>query len=140
MAVYTYDPSQVAVIVGGIIISGYADGTFVTLGRKADMWALKMGTDGRGTRAKSNDKSGMMALTLQQSAESNDDLSALAAADERANAGVVPLLVRDASGRTIASALSLWLPRYANIDLSKEVTDRTWNFETDNLDLFVGGN
>ncbi len=138
--VKTYDPKQVALIVGGSIITGFTDGTFITAERNEDMWNLKVGVDGIGTRAKSNNLSGKLTITLHQSSSSNDTLSGFAAADELSNTGAVPMLLRDASGRTLCSALTAWVKKYANAEFAKEVSNRVWVMETDQLVIFDGGN
>lgn len=138
--VLTYDPNSVSIIVGGKIVSGYADGSFVKLSRNEQAFNLKIGADGTGTRVKSNNKSGKLEITLQQSSASNDDLSAIAGADELSNTGVVPLLVRDASGRTLATALTAWVQKLPDTEFAHETTNRAWVLETDQLVLFVGGN
>src|SRR4051794_21013704 len=117
----TYTPDSVTIVFSGIILSGYDDGTFVTIERANDMWALKMGADGIGARAKSSDKSGTVVATLLATSPSNDRLSAMAIADELSGAGVGPLLVRDGSGRSIASALSAWIVKIPQLEFSKEV-------------------
>lgn len=138
--VFTYDPKQVAVIVGGKIMAGFADGSFVKLERNEQAFNLKIGVDGEGTRAKSNNKSGKITITLMQSSASNDDLSGFAAADELSNTGAVPCLVKDASGRTIASAVTAWVQKYADAEFAKEAMTRAWVLETDELIIFEGGN
>lgn len=138
--ILSYDPHALSIICGGYIIEGFADGTFLTVDRNEDSWMLKMGADGMGTRAKSNNRSGRAVMTLLQSSKSNDDLSALAELDELGNAGVVPLFVRDASGRTIITALSCWLIRPAPAEFGKEVSNRVWTLESDNIQIFNGGN
>ena len=138
--VKTYDPKQVAVIIGGNIITGFTDGTFVMVERNDPAFNLKVGVDGIGTRAKTNNQSGKITITLHQSSASNDTLSALASADELSNTGVVPAMVRDASGRTLCTALTAWVQKYANGEFAKEVTNRVWVIETDQLIIFDGGN
>lgn len=138
--VFTYDPKQVTVILGGKIGHGFADGTFITLKRNEDAWNLKVGTDGEGTRAKNNNKSGQLVMTLMQSSSYNDVLSAFAAADELSNTGAIPLLFKDASGRTLASALTAWVKKLPDSAFAKETESREWTIETDELNLFVGGN
>lgn len=140
MALTTYDPKNVSVIIGGKIMSGFADGTFVTVERNEQAFNLKVGVDGEGTRAKSNNKSGKITIVLMQSSPSNDDLSAIAAADELTGAGIVPSLVKDNSGTSLATALTSWVQKYSNNEYGKEVTTRTWIMETDELQTFVGGN
>lgn len=138
--VKTYDPKQVAVTVGGKILSGFADGTFIKVERNEQAFNQKVGVDGEGTRAKSNNKSGKVTITLMQSSSSNDDLSAFAAADELSNTGAVPLSVRDQSGRTVVAALTAWVQKIADAEFAKEVMTRVWVFESDELNIFVGGN
>lgn len=140
MAVKTYDPKQVSLIVGGNIITGFTDGTFIVAERNENMWNLKVGVDGIGTRAKTNNQSGKLTITLHQSSPSNDALSALAASDELSNTGAVPVLMKDNSGRTVVTALTAWIQKYANGEFAKEVANRVWVLETDQLVIFDGGN
>lgn len=140
MSVLTYDPYQVAAIVGGSIIQGYADGTFVTVARNADMWAMKVGTDGIGTRAKSSNKSGRITITLHQSSASNDLLSALAEDDELTNTGIFPFFLRDNSGRTLITALTAWIVKQADAEFALDVSNRVWIIESDDIEIFNGGN
>jgi len=140
MAVLTFDPKQFSMIFSGKIISGFADGTFITVERNEQMFNLKIGVDGEGTRVKSNNKSGKISIILMQSSQSNDDLSAIAAADELTNSGTGEALVKDPSGRTVCAAQTAWLQKYPNAEFSKEAMTRTWVLETDSLEMFIGGN
>ena len=140
MAVKTYDPAQVAINIGGAPITGYADGTFLTVERANPAFIKVTGADGSVSRAKSNDRSGMMTLTLLQTSESNDILSLLALADEFQNAGVVPVTVKDMEGRTTYFAGSGWVQKMADSEFSNEITNREWVIEMAEIDVFVGGN
>jgi hypothetical protein len=140
LAALQFDPKNVSVIIGGTIIGGFTDGTFITAERNEDMWTLKVGVDGIGTRVKTNNQSGKITLTLHQSSPSNDYLSSLATTDELTNAGAVPALVRDNGGTSLATALTAWVKKFANLEDGKEVANRVWVIETDQLILFVGGN
>ena len=140
MAVKTYDPAQVAVIVGGFPITGFADGSFVTVERNADAFALYMGTDGEGTRAKSNNKSGRITITLAQSSDSNAILAGIAAADELRNAGVVPVMIKDNSGESLHVAETAWIVKVPNAEYGREIGTREWIIETDLLVSAVAGN
>lgn len=139
MAVYSYDPSKSSLILGGKIIGGYTDGTFIKLSRDEDMFAMVVGVEGISTRAKSNNYSGSLEITLHQSSPSNDVLSSYTAIDELTGAGAFPMLYRDASGRTVASAITMWVKKYADSEFSKTVSERVWTLQTDNLQLFIGG-
>lgn len=140
MPVLTYDPKEVSVIVGGKIVSGFSDTTFIKASRNEQAFNLKVGVDGEGTRAKTNNQSGKVEITLMQSSQSNDDLSGFAAADELSNSGVVPVVVIDKSGRTVLQATTAWIQKYADVEFAKEVSTRTWILETDQFLIFEGGN
>jgi hypothetical protein len=136
----TYDPKNISLIVGGKIITGFGDATFITVERNEQAFNLKVGVDGEGARSKNNNKSGKVTFVLMQTSSSNDDMSALAAADELSNSGVVPLYMKDHNGTTLVGALSAWIQKLPNIEEAKEVSMRTWILETDELNMFVGGN
>jgi hypothetical protein len=134
----TYDPKDYSLIVGGHIVSGFADGTFLTAARNNDTFALTMGADGEGARAKSNDKSGTFVFTLLQSSASNPVLSGFHNADELNNGGQVPVLVKDNNGDTVIEAATAWVRKPADVELAKEITNREWTIETDSMNLIVG--
>lgn len=138
--VKNYDPKLVAVIFGGQAAHGFGDGTFVKAGRISGQWALKVGVDGEGTRAKSNDNSGFVEITLMRSSSYNDYLSGVAALDQASNKGALPLAVRDNSGTTIFGALTAWIKQIPDDEFTKEMNTITWRLETDELTSFIGGN
>lgn len=140
MSVKTFDPKQFSIIVGGKIISGFADGTFIKITRHEQAFMLKVGVDGEGARAKSGNRSGTFEVSIMNSSASNDDLSAFALADEISGSGVVPVLVRDGSGRTVAEATTAWVQKFPDSEFGKEIGERTWILETDEIVLFIGGN
>lgn len=136
----TYDPKKILVIVGGVPLSGFADGSFVRVARNNDMWTMSTGADGEGTRSKSNDRSGTIEVTLKQTSRSNQYLSNLALADELDNAGVVPGMVKDGMGATLHLAEQLWVKKRPDSEYAKEAGDRVWVLETDVLTMSEAGN
>jgi hypothetical protein len=143
--VKTFDPGIVAVWFGPTLITGFMDGTVIKASRVNKSFNMKVGVDGTATRSKSNDRSGTIEVTLQQSSMSNDILSAIMQADENfAAAGVspsiLPLLVVDNSGRTKLSALTAWISKPADVEFGHDVLGRTWIFETNDLEMAIGGN
>lgn len=136
----TYDPKQVQIIVGGVPITGFADGTFVRVGHRNVAWELSVGADGEGVRTKSNDESGFIEITLQQSSKSNQYLSDLYNADRLSNAGLVSGLVKDGSGSSLHAAEQMFIENDAEAEYSKTASPRVWMFLTDKLINFHGGN
>lgn len=138
--VLTYDPKQFSLICGGKIIHGFADGSSIEVERNEQAFNLKVGVDGEGTRAKSNNRSAKITVHLMQSSSSNDDLSAFAAADELSNTGIFPVIAKDGSGRSLFAAVTAWVMKYPKSDFAREAGERVWVLETNDMDFFVGGN
>lgn len=140
MAVATFDPASVVVTIGGVPMSGYADGTFLLIQRAVDAWSMVVGADGLTTRVKSNNRSGTMTLTLTQSSPSNDVLSGFANLDELSNAGIVPVLVKDLSGNSVYFSATGWIQRYPDSEFSNIMSNREWVIALADIDIFVGSN
>mgnify|MGYP000032262258 CR=1 FL=1 len=138
MAVKTYDPKSVVVTVGGYPISGFADGTFITVERSSDAFTKVVGADGEVSRAKSADRSGSVTFTLMQTSNSNAVLSAFAIADENTGAGVVPILIKE--GNSIVFAAEGWVRKLPNAEWGKEVGNREWVFDCAVIQMEHGGN
>lgn len=140
MSVKSYDPASVSIVFAGIPMEGFADGTFITVARDNPSFNLAIGSDGEGARAKSNDKSGTITVTLMQNSATNDLLSSLSIVDEQTGNGVGPFLMKDLSGRSICAAETAWLEKPSDISFAREIENREWTIKTDSLDLFAGGN
>ncbi len=135
-----YSPKDVSVIVGGHIVSGYADGAFVSVARNVDLFAVTIGADGEGTRTKSADRSGRFTITLKQTSESNAVLAALNQADELNNGGLVPVIVRDSQGNSLHTCEQAWIVKAPDAGYGKDLENREWVLETHSLTTFSGGN
>jgi hypothetical protein len=82
LTVKTYDPKQVVITFGVIPISGYADGTFVSVNRSGDAFTKKKGAAGDVERVNKNQGDFEVTVTLLQTAAVNAELSAALAADQ----------------------------------------------------------
>lgn len=144
MAVRTYAPDKVSVIVGAFPIGGFADGSFITVRRSVDAFRKEVGVEGVVTRVRNTDKSGEIQLTLSQTSLSNDALSSLAIADELANVGVVPIFIKDNSKGIVGSRSTYvsafgWVRKIPDSEFSKSAANREWMIDVAELILFVGG-
>jgi len=140
MAVITYDPKEYNIVYGGRTLSGYEDGTFITIARDNDMWTKKTGADGKGIRSKSNDRSGRVEIVLLQGSSDNEFLSEIASADELNNGGVRTFVMSSQSDTDKFAAETMWVKKVPDSPFAKEAGSRTWVLETDDLSVFVGKN
>lgn len=137
--VLTYDPKKFSLIIGGNIIGGFVEDDFVEVERDEDAYKKYAGVSGEIARVKNLNRSGSIKLRLMQSSDSNDALSLLAALDEFANLGVVPILARDHSGRSLFAAVLGWVKKYPKATWKKDVSGWEWIIDTTSLTIYVGG-
>lgn len=140
MALFTYDPKSILISVGGVPISGFADGTFLEITADNPQFSKVVGSDGYTTRVKSNNYGAVMTLTLSQTSPSNDVLSGILALDRVSNSGVVPILIKDMSGTTVVFSATGWIQQFPDMAFGNEVNNRAWAIDLADIDIFIGGN
>lgn len=141
-SVRTYNPSRIVIIVHGLPMTGYADGTFVNITMPSDGITTSVGADGEIARAINPDRRCTVTITLQQTSPSNDFLSTIFNMDILTCGGhVAPILIQDLCGETLFSASSCWVVKPADVEFSKEISNRAWQLQTGNPAFYtVGGN
>jgi hypothetical protein len=138
MSIETYNPKDISVVIGGFVLSGFADDK-VRVFREADAWDDEVGCDGDVVRFASNDKRGEIEITLLQTSSSNLTLSTLAKTDELSGAGTFPAIVQDSRGSDLHVAATAWVKKIPEAKYRKGVVSRVWRIRTDNLQTFLGG-
>lgn len=78
----TYDPLLYAMTIGSVVVTGWAEGTFVKAKRNADSFTQYVGTDGEVSDARQHNHTGEISFVLKTTSPCNDLLSELLAADE----------------------------------------------------------
>ena len=141
MSVKTYSAGDVQLFVDGNFITGLVASSFIEADMSEDSSALTMGVQGEGARRKTKNKSGKITFKLMQTSLSNDILYEIYRRDDLAVNGFhVPIMVRDVSGRSVMFAKSCWIVRMPKTTYDEKITDRTWAFETDRLQMEIRGN
>ena len=142
----TYSPESVVITIGNSkfshVVSGYADGTFISITRLVDHATLYNGADATNARVVRAVKNCDVTLTLHQASESNDVLSQLLALDEQSRDGsdCFSITIKDTSGRTVASSPVAFIGTSPDIDLGTEIAERAWVMRAINLTIHAGGN
>jgi hypothetical protein len=138
----SYDPSSVIVTFGELRIQGFSDGTSVKVERSEDRYSMKVGLDGEGGRARNNNRSATIEITLLQTSASNAALSNKARLDEDSPVPLAPepMMIKDLLGNTLHSAQNAWIQKTPSSEFAKEVGERVWVFATTSLRYFDGGN
>ena len=142
MAFNLYDPASVAITFKGKLLTGFADGSFISATQAENQFDLQVGSDGESCRNRSNNRSGTITVTLIHTSASNEVLRALHQEDLLARtvdggapegAGVGSFQVKDLNGTTLLTAENAWISKFPSVDFDRESTSREWEFMTDNL-------
>lgn len=137
-----YDPDQVTVAFGPVIVDGYADGEFVSIEPASEIFTRYVGTDGKVTRSKQLRRDATITFTLASSSATNDALTAIAELDRSApnGAGIYPLFIRDNGGRALYTAAQAWIEALPTVTFDRQATPRAWVLACANLVRVDGGN
>ena len=135
----TYDPALVVASFAGIPISGYADGTFVSVERNNESYTLMVGAGGEAARSRSRNSSGKVTFTLMATSPVNDYRSAVWHADELLGTGVGSVIVKDMSGGTLCIANNAWVQKGPKVEYGKEISTREWTIEAESIYINAGG-
>lgn len=135
-----YNPSQVMIVLGGIVVDGIAEGTFIEVEFQSDSFMLGKGGDGKhNTRIEIADRSALIRVHVTQSSPTNDRFSVLHEADRLRGVGVLPFLLADPSGTTKLTAKQSYIKRRPAIGYSSNgLETRVWTIETDDLGGLIG--
>lgn len=132
MSVKTYDPSEVAIIIGGSIISSWNS---ITIAREEDGWTFSTGTSGEVTRTKNLNKMGTLTLLLPQTSADNAVLSAFQIAEN-----VLACSVIDKSGTSIGLMPEGTVVKVPDSEFAKESGEREYQIKGDLVEFIAGGN
>ncbi len=130
MSVKTYDPKAVVVTFNGIPITGFTDGDFVQVAVANDAFAKKVGANGEVGRARSNDDTAEVTITLMQTSPSNKLLSDVHNLDKATGAGKGPLSIKDLNGESVWYFPDAWIKKAPDFTRGKEIADVAWVFDT----------
>lgn len=137
----TYAAEKVIVTVGGVIITGFTDGDFVTAKYDEDRYMKKVGADGEVGRSKNASRAGTVEIVLSSTSKANDELSTLFNLAQIGGIDKpIPLGVADLSGRSLMAASKAWIKTAPDMVFGKEVTDRTWTLDCADMLFTFGGN
>lgn len=127
----SYSPNDVSVIVNGVPITGFADGSFVQASFDTEAATMTEGADGFAAVAmKKGNRKMTVALSLMQTSMANNVLQALLAAQQAAAfAGNYPsVVILNAQGGELVQIPRAIIGKEPDITYSGEIESREWKF------------
>ena len=134
----TYDPKEIIVLFNGQVLSGFSEDV-VTVARAEDAVLDEVGADGEVVRILSNDRRGLITVSLQNVSASNLVLSILANADELTGGSVFPVLIKDNRGNDLHVGAEAWIVKQPEVIYNKTAAPRVWTARVADLRMVVGG-
>jgi len=125
-----YDPRNVAVIVNGREIVGFAEGTFIEAERSTERYSADVGAKGEVTFVRSADDTGTLTITLKHNSPSNAFLYQLWQQQDNPNAEPITILVQDRNfnGDVSVSGSECKIVNLPPFSRGDEVEDAEWQF------------
>lgn len=140
MAIANYSPDLVNCLAFGIPISGFADGTFITIGKDKVPFGTTETADGQVARLFTNSQTYTISLTLHRGSPSNDVLTKLWRLDELTQKAKFPLFIKDSSGSDLFFSTNTWIEGLPNMVQSTSFDTRTWVLRSSQAIINFGSN
>lgn len=129
--VTSYDAKDVSVIVNGIYLTGFADGTFVSYSKDEEQFSTTVGALGDVARAKVNNPLGTITVTLQQTSPQVSMMNNLAMSGKLVEARVI----HKGSNTQKVGGTQCFVKKPTDGEFSNEVSNR--EFEIAVLDYSI---
>lgn len=140
MTMKTFAPKEVNFTFGGVPISGFEEGSFITITKVEDNWSAKSGINGDAIRVLKTNFLYTVEVTLMFTSDSNDYLSALTTADANIpGTGLVSISINNGLGRDLFASDQAWVIKPADTTYSDAADPKTWTIMAYNPGYFVGG-
>lgn len=140
MSIANYSPDDVNCLAFGIPLSGFSDGTFITISKDKVPFSTTETADGISARLYTNSQTYTISLTFHRGSTSNDVMTKLWQLDEISRAGKFPLLIKDLSGTDLFFSTNTWIEGIPNMVQSTNFDTRTWILRSSQAVINVGSN
>lgn len=139
MTVQTYDPKDVTVSVDGQILTGFGE-EVVAAERENPQVEDLAGAQGDVARVMTNDKRGVITISLLPTSPSNLILSNLANLDGVDGANkIFPLIIKDNRGADVLQAEDAWISQPPRTVYNKNIEIREWTLRAGKLEMVIAG-
>lgn len=140
MAEYLYNFKNINVIIGGIRLTGFADGDdSVAIEFSSPAVNDVSGADGDAVASLIHDYRASIIIRLLQGSPSNDVLSTISAAYKVGTVVTTPFLISDAYGRSLHAAPHVYVSTRPQGSYGQNQSNREWTLRALQMVSFMGG-
>lgn len=134
-----YQREGIITTADGVPVRGYASGDFLTCVRDGEGNTETTGSHGEVTVNRMTDPGGLVTLTLQGGAKSNDFLQGFAPRPQLPRRKFI-FLVKDNNGRKLIFSPDAYIKKEPDIAFGDEIKPVVWEIRCPTLDMSQGGN
>ena len=139
--IFNYCPESVNCLIAGIIpVTGFVDGTFISVDKDEMPYSSIRMPDGTVARKKNNSQTYTITITLHNGAETNNLLTKMWQIDELTDRGKFPLLIKDQSGSDLLFSTESWIEGIPSMTKSNAIDSRVWVIKSAYAVINIGGN
>jgi hypothetical protein len=127
----TYNPCEVDIIYGPLLLDGFAEGEFITVDQDEDTFSRVVGSNGEACDSLNANDSTTVTVKLMGTSKSNPRLSALHTLDiQTGGRSPQALLIKDRSGNTLWATPNarIWKPGALSFDKQAKMVE--WPIKT----------
>ena len=128
--VKTYDPKKLFISLGSHVVTGYAEGSFISIEPGDDGTTKKVGCDGEVVRSISPDRTTKVKLTLLLSSPTVAWCQQQYIKDIETREGTFPVLIRDLIGGLVYSAEDAWIVKPPVREFDRQAPNREIEIDT----------
>lgn len=136
----TYMPEEVTILLAGIPVSGFIQGSFISVDKDVKPFTSKRTADGTVSRMYNNDQTYTITLILYSGSDSNQLLTRLWQLDEITQRGKFPLMIKDGSGSDLFFSTTTWIEGIPSLVKSNQYEPRAWTLRSSSAIINIGGN
>ena len=138
---FNYVPESVQCLIAGFIpITGFVDGTFISVDKDEMPYSSVRMPDGTIARKYNNSQTYTITITLHNGAETNNLLTKMWQVDEITQRGKFPLLIKDQSGSDLLFSTESWIEGIPSLTKSNAIDSRVWVIKSAYAVINIGGN
>jgi len=128
--VRTIDPAKIIMTFNGVLVTGFAPGSFITVVSPDDFYEKVRGADGTVERYSKSVYDSEVTITLLATSLSNAALDVLHQLDKTAGVGKGPLSIVDTNGTINAFYASAWIRKTPDWEGSDSAATVEWVIDT----------
>lgn len=121
--IFTYNPKQVSLVVGGYTFTGWQA---ITIVKSVKPYTPIRGIRGKNTRALNKDTSATITIPLLQTSQGNDVFTEILQQDLNFGTGLLSLMLKDGSGSSVFDSSEAYITGWPVVTYSGGFEYRVW--------------